>query len=1257
MDVNLHEPQRAAVPAPLGAQIVPEEQAQKARPELDMANEAHHSIRSQFRPQSQPAVSTKALESTAYKPPTSNETGVGSGTNHIPSQTKSEPAEQTITGSNQRERGDEAPQHLQPEDGPAERNSTRLERESGDSSSLRSGTIERDEDDPDAQYRLVRGDTQLFEEDAKVELTKDELEIEKKERKLRRRQKLVKDPVTGQDIWIGNHTGSIRRALQTEGVVAPKFAALKGEDSAATELLRKLHKIPFKDDKTNVLFYPMEVPEWRDLRDEAIRSIFQWGYILIFAMACIQLTLSFLPSRYSLWLNIAAGVVSVLFVRNRIETLYNDSFGAAEKVRGEIATVQALPESVEWLNNIIRTIWPTINPELFASPVDLLEDVLQRQVPGVVHTVKVSDLDIGAVPLRVTSMRYLPDDGAPRGDEDSSGEYVNLEVSYGYRAGRSGSSKHTQKAQNIHLLIWFLVGLRNVLGIPIPIWVEVHGIMGKARVRVQLLPDPPFVKNCTLTLLGQPKVELSTRPITTHFINVMNLPFVSQLVAFAVKTVAKGFIAPRSYTLDLSKLMIGDDVKKETAAIGVLMIAMHGATDLPRTDHRPGKSKIDPYLTVQFSNFGKTMYSTRVIAQDRQPVWEETCFLPILPGSVKAAERVRINLWDSDRLTADDHVGRVEVDLTTLVLNPGKLERRRDHIVGTRKGQLSWSIGFFGKKAIDDEVEIPPAVDARVPEALRDDPAFRPEEARWCFDSRTEKIIGRTPPDYNFPGILSVQIHQITDLGVVRPRDKIHSRNGMALAGKVEQGKEDDSGTAPSSYCCVILNDELVYKTRTRAYTNRPIFNASFERFLRSARDAKLRLVVRDQRFREADPIVGILPLALADELATQGQITRWYPLSEGIGYGVIRVSLLFRNCSNKIPRSLQGWNVGTLHIHAVRAVCSDNHHLPDNCSLRIDAVLGHKSISSFNAHKYGDNGVMWQVGSPIVFPVRRRHATSLSFELHKPGLFTNVIGASLVSLSSIDDDVRNVIKLPIFEPDDSHRFRQNSLSQADMVPVGYLECDLILVKGLSDVHRKFIKRSNDLAQTHESWEAERDHFERLSYERALEQKLREKQHHNKSLSRRSSGSSSSNSDASSIRRPEGNILLPGARKIKFVRDKEGNDIDQDSGAGQADEPVVEEDDEWDSHSNSSLESVAALDPAAHRRRRNSASKVFTAPKQWYEETQRSRREKHRRHRGIMQQKSARTAVWMKNGVQKGVSKMSKALSLNREDNMVEREV
>ena len=110
--------------------------------------------------------------------------------------------------------------------------------------------------------------------------------------------------------------------------------------------------------------------------------------------------------------------------------------------------------------------------------------------------------------------------------------------------------------------------------------------------------------------------------------------------------------------------MAGDGIKKDTKALGVLVINIHHATGLSAQD-RSGYS--DPYIVLAFARFGKPLYSTRIIEGDLNPVWEETAFLLVTDEEVKGEEHVSAMLWDSDKRTADDLVGRVTIPLAELM--------------------------------------------------------------------------------------------------------------------------------------------------------------------------------------------------------------------------------------------------------------------------------------------------------------------------------------------------------------------------------------------------------------------------------------------------------------------------------------------------------------------------------------------------------------------------------------------------------------
>jgi Ca2+-dependent lipid-binding protein len=301
----------------------------------------------------------------------------------------------------------------------------------------------------------------------------------------------------------------------------------------------------------------------------------------------------------------------------------------------------------------------------------MVEDILQQSLPGFVDAVRITDLGQGQNPLRITSIRALPDqpgdDGYPKTEwidqgnpnvgkkgtageslaEDQAGDYYNFEVAFSYAALPGQGDR--LRAKNIHLLIEFFIGMYDWLHIPIPIWIQVEQIYGVVRLRVQFIPEAPFVRNLTFALCGVPSVEVSAIPMSKNLPNVLDLPFISSFVKMGIAAGTAELAVPKSMTINLQEMLSGAAVG-DTRAIGIFLITIHHCEGLSDQD---GNGKSDPYVVLAYAKFGKPLYSTRIILEDLNPVYEETCVLLLTMDEVKAREDLAAMLWDSDKMSAE----------------------------------------------------------------------------------------------------------------------------------------------------------------------------------------------------------------------------------------------------------------------------------------------------------------------------------------------------------------------------------------------------------------------------------------------------------------------------------------------------------------------------------------------------------------------------------------------------------------------------
>lgn len=725
-------------------------------------------------------------------------------------------------------------------------------------------------------------------------------------------------------------------------------------------------------------------------------------------------------------------------------------------------------ESVEWLNGVISKLWPQVNPEIFGPMVDLLEDVMQNSIPSIVTNVKVVNVGQGSTPVRVLSIRWLDEDnendrkaadtehGATDrlNEQEQEGEWASLEVAFSYRALPSSASA-SSKAKNANLLVHFYMGMNGLFGTPFPVWVELRGVMGTCRMKIQLIPNPPFVKLGTFTLLGMPKIEIAAVPMNRRFLNVMNLPVISDFIYSSIRAAAREFVAPLNYTLDLGKILSGDDTKKRLVAIGALVVHIHSASGVKAADIN-GKS--DCYVTLSYSKLRKPLWSTRIIFSELNPVWDETAVLLLDDQEVKAAEKLSCELWDSDRFTADDILGRTAVDVGHLVRQPGKVFERVDNLMGLKQGSempgtVKWSIAYYGIRRLDQKLETDGA-DERVPPDLR----HRLPGISNKPPPKHEPDVTTIPPDPAYPsGILSVQIHKIVGL-------ERHIVSGSKGSSGIRRGEsqttheEEEGQNLPSGYCSIILDYQKIYKTRVKPMTSKPFFSTVTERFVRDYTKTKLMICVRDSRLREEDPILGVVDLNLGEVFKNCSQISRFYPLCGGIGYGKISISLLFRSIDTKLPKEMLSTDIGSIEI--VSSTISSSK-ITDPDVQKADVIKFATPLIKKKAVKSPEGNGWCPVhntkgSTGFRLGVRHRHSSPLILYFNRDSKFRHgkTLAGAILWLKEIPDGEDVAISLPVYRCDKLEQFMQNS-GTPHGIQVGTVDLVVHFHRGLGHSHRR----------------------------------------------------------------------------------------------------------------------------------------------------------------------------------------------------------
>ncbi|MCJ1476556.1 hypothetical protein MMC13_005222 [Lambiella insularis] len=938
--------------------------------------------------------------------------------------------------------------------------------------------------------------------------------------------KTVTDPTTGHQVQIADVNKDFVEAAKNPKLSVPnanlgKDTPVKTDPSQAGEEYKHTQDItappdpvepgstsdvPIHGEKTNILFHPTPSvsyePMYASLETQAdILSI-------VLFLAIVILGKMFGGSLWGL-IPLGACVGSGIFLwMKELVRKGREMEWSSEQSRGEVAVANLLPESVEWMNHFLEILWGLINPEMFASVADTLEDVMQASVPGVIESVRVAEINQGNNPLRILSLRALPDshvkelkesihaenkktkDPQEAAADEEGGDYYNLEISFAYHAKPSSANDPSSKARNMHMELVFYLGLKGFFGVPLPIFVELQGLVGTVRLRLQMTPEPPFAKNLTFTLMGIPQVTAGCVPMIKHGPNILNLPLITNFVNYAIGAAASMYVAPKSMTLDLGAMLSGDDVQKDSQALGVMWIRIHRAVGLSKQDKRGSRNGgSDPYINLSFSKYGKPMYCTRVITDDLNPIWEETAALLVSPEYIKADEQLSVELWDSDRMSADDIVGKVELSMQKMIQHPGKMYPQVSKLSGMEAGsempgELRWEVGYFTKPKFRAALRTD-GKDANLPDTLKDHEALQDDTG--VVDTDEKDAVMHTPPDPLWPsGICSIVIHQIVSLELENIMGSSGKRKGREYEPAKPYGEstEEESKQLPSSYCTILFNDQLVYRTRAKAVSSKPIFNAGTEKFIRDWRSTIVTVTVRDSRYRQHDPILGVVPLRLSDLFSTKSQVTRWYPLDGGIGFGRIRISLLFRSVELRLPPHMLGWEVGTFEFLSDK-ILATGYHGHVKLKMRTGGSTGAISKTQCRSLAEGD-GVFWDISKKdgknnVRLPVKFRYRSPVVFEFHTAGR-RGAQAYAIIWLQHLVDNESTGINIPIWTTKFGDRLTQNYVTEEnlkakevtgldDIEEVGRLQFRCRFKAGTDESHEQFVV-DNDSRETYETWEA-----------------------------------------------------------------------------------------------------------------------------------------------------------------------------------------
>ena len=182
-------------------------------------------------------------------------------------------------------------------------------------------------------------------------------------------------------------------------------------------------------------------------------------------------------------------------------------------------------------------------------------------------------------------------------------------------------------------------------------------------------------------------------------------------------------------------------------------------------------------------------------------------------------------------------------------------------------------------------------------------------------------------------------------------------------------------------------------------------------------------------RTREKDPVMGVVTVRLAELFKNSSEVTRLFSIQEGVGYGRVNISFLFRSVKVDLPRSLLGWDTGTVEIVGDIKIEATDEFREGFKTKKLSISTGddeHKVPSKVATVRDGD--VHWDLDL-IRLPVYNRYASAVLFEIGSGGI--GPLGAdsdyiALAWLKDIPDDEETPVRIPVLKSSKLDQLRQN---------------------------------------------------------------------------------------------------------------------------------------------------------------------------------------------------------------------------------------
>lgn len=430
------------------------------------------------------------------------------------------------------------------------------------------------------------------------------------------------------------------------------------------------------------------------------------------------------------------------------------------------------------------------------------------------------------------------------------------------------TSRQIKNQINPKVVLEIRVG-KAIISKGLDVIVEDMAFSGLMRIKFKLQIPFPHVEKIEVSFLEKPLIDYVCKPLGGETLG-FDINFIPGLESF-IQDQIHANIGPMLYAPNFFAIEVAQLLSGTPMdqAAGVLAVTVHGAQGLKNPDKFSGLP--DPY--VKFSlNCGATLAQTKVVKENPNPKWNETKFLIY----TSFMDSLTLQIYDYNEIRKDRELGTATFSLES-VQDIYNFENEQLEIIynGKTCGILSADIRLF------------PVLQGReLPDGSKE------------------------PPPESNTGIARFTVEQAKDLDGTK-----------SLIGQL------------NPYAILTLNNKEIHISRKLKRTNNPIWdNGSKEILITDRKNAKMGLIIKDDRDLSTDPILGTYQIKLDDMLVQMEKGHEWYNLN-GAKTGRVKLKLQWK------PVALSG--IGSGSGGYITPIGVMRFHFKDARKLRNAETLG----------------------------------------------------------------------------------------------------------------------------------------------------------------------------------------------------------------------------------------------------------------------------------------------------------------------------